>query len=407
MSTKTKKMLEEIIAKQNNKLKHLEALCKKQTITLHEKEQKQSFFENILIHMPGHVYWLDRNNVYLGCNEEHAKTAGLQSRFDIVGKTNLDMPWRDEAEVLDNLNNLVMSSGEPQIQEESALINNVYRTYLSKKVPLRDSTNEIIGVLCISIEITDLKKMEGELRMAKEKAEAANYIMTEFISNMGHILVTPFSTITGVATMLLYGYSDKYLELKPLFEELMQGCTDWEKVYTQVIKATSLKEMELKLETFSITKELIAIGSIMEPSIGSKKLKLIIKPFKPDNEDLIETDKLKFHLIFIDFLSNAIKFTEKGKVTVSIAKLDSWFTIQVADTGIGIPPDKLDFIFQQYTMLSRAQKHGAHFNGVGAGLFLAKQRAKLLDAEIFVTSKVGKGSTFTLRIPEHPLKNSY
>lgn len=144
----------------------------------------------------------------------------------------------------------------------------------------------------------------------------------------------------------------------------------------------------------------------MEPLIGSKKLKLIIKPFKPEGQDLIETDRLKFHLIFIELISNAIKFTEKGQITVSISKQDGWFTIKVTDTGIGIPPDKLDFIFQQYTMLSRAQKYGAQFKGVGAGLFLLKQRAKLLDAEILVTSKVGKGSTFTLRIPEHPLKKA-
>ncbi len=163
--------------------------------------------------------------------------------------------------------------------------------------------------------------------------------------------------------------------------------------------------VEVKLESFSVNQELLTIKSILKPSASNKHLKLIIKLVKPSNQALIESDRLKFHLILIEVISNAIKFTEKGQVVVSASKQDGWFTIQVTDTGIGIPADKLDYIFEQYTMLSRAQKYGANFRGVGAGLFLAKQRAKLLDAQILVTSDENKGSTFTLFIPDHPVKD--
>lgn len=183
------------------------------------------------------------------------------------------------------------------------------------------------------------------------------------------------------------------------YEELLQGCSAWEKVYQEIIRATSISEIEVKPESFSINQELENIQGILKPSAGAKKLKLLVKPLISPDGDFIKTDKLKFHLILIELIYNAIKFTEKGRVVVSVTREEDVYLVQVADTGIGIPIDKLDFVFEQYTMLSRANKHGANFHGVGAGLFLAKQRAKLLDAKIQVKSTEQKGTTFTLIIP--------
>lgn len=403
MSYKSNKLLEELIIERNNKLKQLQEQYEEQTNRLQALEEKQSFIESILTHVPGHLYWLDRNNVYLGCNEEHAKIAGLQSRFEIVGKTNLDLPWRDQADVLNNLNNLVMSTGKPQIKEESTLINNTYQIFLSKKVPLRNKINKIIGVLCISIEITELKKMEKELKVAKEKAESANYIMTEFISNMGHDLATPISDVGSVA-QVLDCYSDEYPEFKELFETLITRCEACEEVRKHIINATSISNLDIQPETFSITQELLMLEKELRPGIDSKNLKLIIRPFKSRKEDSIETDRSKFHAILYDLMSNAINFTEEGEVTVSVLKKENRFHIKVADTGLGIPADKFDYIFEQYTKLSRSNKYGATFKGVGAGLYLARIRANILQATISVESKVNKGSIFTLSIPCYLLK---
>ncbi len=237
------------------------------------------------------------------------------------------------------------------------------------------------------------------MRQAKERAESANFIMTEFIANMGHDLVTPFSDIGGTAEVLHTCYSDKYPELKEHFEILVKQCAACEKVHKRIIDATSLTNMDLKLEKFSINDELMAVKAELAHTIGSKKIDFIIAPVKSKKECLIETDLSKFHSILIDLVSNAIKFTEKGTITVSTVRQSNRFKIKVKDTGVGIPSDKFDFIFEQYTKLSRSNKHGANFKGVGAGLYLVKQRAKLLKATINVKSTVGEGSVFTLSIP--------
>ena len=347
-----------------------------------------------------YIFWKSKEGIYRGASANQIKTFDSGNGF--IGKTIYEiLSDYESAKAVDELDNTIMQSGIPQIIEESVITpNDEKKVFLSHKQPLKDAEGHIVGLIGFSIDITDKKNMENELIASKEKAEASSYIMTEFISNMGHMLVTPFSSISGMASMLMYGYGDEYLELKPLFEELLRGCSAWEKVYQEIIRATSISEIAVKPEFFSINQELENIQSILEPSAGAKKIKLLFKPLKVTDSDLIETDKLKFHLILIELISNAIKFTEKGRIVITITKDESSYHIQVADTGIGIPIDKQDFIFEQYTMLSRANKYGTNFHGVGAGLFLTKQRAKLLNAKIQVKSTEHKGSTFELEIPQ-------
>ncbi|RUR17963.1 PAS domain-containing protein [Legionella sp. km535] len=358
--------------------------------------------ESIFNSLPfSYVFWKNRDGIYMGASANQLKM--FDSGHGFIGRTIYEvLDDYESAKAVDNIDNAIMQTGIPQILEESVITpNGEKRIFLSQKQPLKDAGGNIIGLIGFSIDITEKKKIENDLIGAKEKAEASSYIMTEFISNMGHMLVTPFSSISGMASMLLYGYGDKYLELKPLFEELLRGCSAWEKVYQEVIRATSISEIEVKVESFSINHELKNIESILKPSAYAKKLKFMVKPFNSNEGDLIETDRLKFHLILIELISNAIKFTENGRVIVSVNKKNGTYFFQVADTGRGIPEDKMDFIFEQYTMLSRANKYGAQFHGVGAGLFLAKQRAKLINASIQVDSTEGKGATFTLIMPEH------
>lgn len=137
--------------------------------------------------------------------------------------------------------------------------------------------------------------------------------------------------------------------------------------------------------------------------IGAKPLKLVLNPLKPKKDDVIKTDRTKFHDILHDLISNAINFTEKGEVSISVFKKDNMFHIKVADTGIGIPEDKFEYIFKQYTKLARSNKYGGVFKGVGAGLYLARIRAHILNATISVESKVNNGSIFTLIIPKAPI----
>jgi PAS domain S-box-containing protein len=373
--------------------------------------QKSLFnLEEIIAELPGHVFWKNTDCILQGCNNEQAKDVGLASREEIVGKTAYDLIWqgqpeeikREQAALTDAIDIKIMKSNIPQAVEEFVVLPDGSKQYFwSTKKPLHDNSGKVNGLLGISVDITDRKNMEKDLLLAKEKAEAANYIMTEFIANMGHDLATPISDVGSIA-QILDCYSDEYPELKELFETLAARAAACEAVRKSIITATSISNLDIKLEHFSIVQELLALETELRPTIGSKNVKLVIHPLKPKKEDRIETDRTKFHEIVYNLMSNAINFTEEGQVTVSVLKEDDIFHIKVSDTGIGIPSDKYDYIFKQYTKLSRSNKYGATFKGVGAGLYLAKIRAKLLNATISVESKVNEGSTFTFSIPANP-----
>jgi signal transduction histidine kinase len=120
--------------------------------------------------------------------------------------------------------------------------------------------------------------------------------------------------------------------------------------------------------------------------------------FIPKEMDTLKTDKLKFNLILSNLAGNAINFTEKGSVHIKTANDGKTFKIQVIDTGIGIPEDKLDYIFERFTKLSHSNKH-QDFKGIGLGLYASRQMAIQLGGTIQVQSKLGEGSTFTLTLP--------
>ncbi|MBA2650642.1 MAG: HAMP domain-containing histidine kinase [Tatlockia sp.] len=235
---------------------------------------------------------------------------------------------------------------------------------------------------------------EREKRIA---AEAANQAKADFISNMEHDLRTPFSGIHGIASFLYELETDpsktEYLKL------MIESCSQWENIHNRILAALLNKKPHyIQKETVFIANELAEIKAMMAATLHLKKLKFIIEEIPKDLEK-IETDKMKFDLILTNLISNAINFTVKGTIKITVSREGNRWNIQIIDTGIGIPADKLDYIFEQFTKLSRSNKYGSNFKGVGLGLYTARQHAQLIGASISVESKLGEGSVFTLSLP--------
>lgn len=386
--------------------------CKDKKIKKNYSKGIQQYLESIIACMPGNVYWMDNDSVYQGCNDNVANMLNLKSRYDIVGMT-----YDQIAEAAGWDKNLVKSfrktdltvlqTGTPTINVEEPPI--VYPDgrvvyFLTNRVPIKDENGAVVGIVGISVDITDRKKMEEDLRIAKDKAESANYFKVELISNMGHDLVTPFSEVSAAISMLDYE-TPGTPEFNECITLLKDRCQVWEGVFSRVINTTAISEFDIKLESFSILDELQLIIDKLTAKIEAKNLKFIIEESESSKEYIIETDRLNFREILYSLIENAINFTEKGLVSVSILKERGWFKIRITDTGIGIPADMFGYIFQQYTKLARSNKCGS-FKGIGAGLYLAEKRADIVGASIHVESELGKGSTFTLSIPAHPIKKT-
>ncbi|MDR3256202.1 MAG: PAS domain-containing protein, partial [Endomicrobium sp.] len=152
---------------------------------------ENNLLRTLIENLPGHVYWLNSENIYLGCNGLQAKDFGLKSCKEIVGKTNSDLLSSDEAKVLDKINLRIIETGEPYEGEELA---DFYRreigNYLSQKTPLFDHSGKIIGLLGISIDITDRKKVEG--LEIENRLQKSNKILAEQIA---HDIRSPLASL--------------------------------------------------------------------------------------------------------------------------------------------------------------------------------------------------------------------
>jgi two-component system aerobic respiration control sensor histidine kinase ArcB len=159
-------------------------------------EDIQAYLNNVVSNIPGSVYWKNLKLEYLGCNNFVLKMAGLKSKSQIIGKTDYDLVWHKQANAIVKNDREVIETGLTQSFEETPKLATGQRiTMMTYKTPLRDLNGNVIGVLGISMDISDRKAMEEELKEAKAKAEEFNQLKSQFISNMQHDLRSPTSGV--------------------------------------------------------------------------------------------------------------------------------------------------------------------------------------------------------------------
>ena len=152
-------------------------------------------------------------------------------------------------------------------------------------------------------------------------------------------------------------------------------------------------KMELHLEDFALGKLLGSIYNVMKVKADEKNIALTYD-LQPEEDIYVNSDSKALSQILMNILSNAIKFTDRGFVSIRAKLIDSILTVDISDSGIGIPADKISFVFDAFE-----QAHGAKRDGTGLGLAITKRLVDLLDGTIVVSSELGRGSVFTVRVP--------
>ncbi|KTD54297.1 sensory histidine-kinase / response regulator [Legionella sainthelensi] len=369
---------------------------------LSNQENTQSTLENIIAHMPGHVYWKDKSGVYQGCNNRQAQSAGLQFGYEVIGKTDFDLPWeKEQAELIRKNDRQIMETGETEVIEEIIQVKGKDAIFLSHKLPIRNKNGEIIGVLGMSVDITERKKIEAELNIAKEKAETANRAKTEFLENMRHDIRTPLTGIVGFSDIIKEEAQNP--RLKEYADNLVASSHALLDFMDEVLEAIHVSSGEIpkvkkKFKLQNILQHLIDLN---KAKAFSKRLSLSLD-FDKNIPKYLIGDNIRIHRIILELLTNSLNFTDSGfvKLTALLAKQEGREVILkfiVEDTGIGIPQDKQQEIFLQFKKLTPSYK--GIYTGAGLGLAVIKQFVDELDGEIYVKSTVSKGTTFTCIIP--------
>jgi len=256
----------------------------------------------------------------------------------------------------------------------------------------RTPQGEMIG---IRSDVTAFKQQEAALEEAREKAEAADRAKSDFVANISHELRTPINGIMGfIQLMLMDDLSAKQQEraeiVKSSSEHLLQLVND-----LLDLSRISSNSIELTPEVFDLPELLRETVRLLKPLAEAKGLDLRADIAVPEGST-IKADRARLRQILFNVIGNGINYTSEGSVTVSARDEDGSVVCDVADTGPGIPEDKLEAIFDRFT---RADDASAQSSGAGLGLTITKGLVELMGGRINATSSPGAGAIFTVRLP--------
>jgi len=239
-----------------------------------------------------------------------------------------------------------------------------------------------------------------EIQQTTERLREVDRLKSEFLASMSHELRTPLNSIIGFAEVLLMGISG---ELPSDTLEDVQAIYDNGQHLLRIINDI-LDLAKIEAGTLALNPEPIQVTPLLEEIKTNNAGLLVNKPVEmviKTETDLpeVQGDPLRLNQILNNLVSNAVKFTEKGTITLSAFRDDGWLCIEVQDTGIGIQDSDIDKIFERFRQADGSSARRAE--GAGLGLAITRHLVHMHGGSVSVRSQVGQGSTFTVRLPLH------
>lgn len=254
-----------------------------------------------------------------------------------------------------------------------------------------------------------MKQRTAELEEAKVLADAANQTKSEFLANMSHELRTPLNAIIGYSEILSEDAKDSgHSEYLPDLNKIRSSGKHLLGLINDILDLTKIEagRMEMFLETFNVTQLIQDVAETVQPLLDKNTNNLTVNV--PATVGAIHADQVKVRQMLLNLLSNASKFTKEGVVALSVDREvvlngEDVFVFRVRDTGIGMSPEQLSRLFQPFMQAESSTTK--RFGGTGLGLAITKHLAELMGGSVTVESELGRGTTFTVRLPNSPLSS--
>ena len=265
--------------------------------------------------------------------------------------------------------------------------------------PIKNNEGKITNYIILSEDISDRKKMERELVDAKVKAEESDRLKSAFLANMSHEIRTPLNSILGFSDLLTDPNIDD--QSRREFATLISSSgSNLLSIINDVLDISKIEagQVELSMTQFSAQKLINSIKNEYSYKASLKNIKFLVDPTTPEQEIFVISDTNRIKQVLINFVGNALKFTEKGAIEIGVKLTGNNIQFHVKDSGIGIPKEFHDKIFDRFRQVESANTR--KYGGNGLGLAITKNLGELLGGQIWLVSEPGEGSTFYFALPD-------
>ena len=339
---------------------------------------------------------------------------------EIIGSYVLDTIVSAQSVTGEDLRNMIdeicRSPEKYQLNENENICKDGRRVWVTwSNKPIYNDQGELIEILSVGTDITDRKLAEKELQAAKEIADMANRAKSEFLANMSHELRTPLNGILGYAQILKR--TDDIDKHRSGLEIIQRSGEHLLTLLNDILDLSKIeaKKLELNPSEFELPKLLQSITDMFQLQVREKDVELVYQPLTPI-PTIIYGDEKRLRQVLLNLLGNAVKFTDRGKVSfcVSAQSCDSSsinamndrnhtqnhtqnhrIRFAITDTGVGIDPDKLEDIFLPFQQVGDRARH---YSGTGLGLPICQKIVEMMGGKLQVESKVNQGSTFAFAV---------
>lgn len=341
--------------------------------------------------------------------------ADTEGKLEYVNPKFTELTGYSNSEVIGRASNILKSG-----KQDKTFYNEMWKTVMSGKVwrgqfhnkkkngelfweaasisAILNDSGEIINFIKIGEDITQQKKIEQQLKVALEKALESDRLKSAFLSNMSHEIRTPMNGILGFINLLNAPNLNKtkISEYSAIINKSGQRLLN---TINDIIDISKIEagEMVITKSEVSINAEIEELYAFFLPEAEKKRLSLSIKTSNKIENLMVVTDGHKLHGVLTNLIKNAIKFTEKGEISIGYYLKENSVEFVIKDTGIGIPKNRLNSIFNRFEQADIEDVRV--FEGSGLGLTISKAYITMLGGSIFTQSTEGKGSTFTFTIP--------
>ena len=363
-----------------------------------ELRRQQLEVNTLLDSMPGMTFFKDINFRYIIVNQNFCDMMGY-AKDEIIGKTDFELMPKHIAEKYHAEDLSVLNSGkELSMMEERILVRGKYLTIGTRKVPLKDETGQVIGLIGLGIDVTEQKSAEEAIKRYSKEMEEINAEKDKFFSIISHDLRSPFQGLLGLSNAMIEEFETLTPEETKLFiNNIHNSAKNLFTLIENLLQWSRIQRGKLDLQpvTLDVYEEVLYVINLLQRNAINKNIKLINLVDKNLN---VKSDVNILHSTLQNLISNAIKFTLKGgEIKITAEKDVEFVSVSVIDNGVGIAEKDIQKLFRIDAQHSTPGTERE--TGTGLGLIICKEFIQRQGGNIWVESEVGKGSNFTFTLP--------